>query len=87
LVENILKIYREPCHKLKESPADAAVIGSEVFNVPENIFLKVLLRDLDNWEINTEIDREGLNNAVKIQKDIGVLGSDFSVENLIFNTG
>jgi hypothetical protein len=48
LVENILKIYRESYHKIKESPADAAVIGSEGFNVPENIFLKALLRDLDN---------------------------------------
>lgn len=78
LVRRAMEAYRESCRAIKENPGEASAFGAQVFRLKKEIFSRALFRDLDSWELDAQIDREGMKNCVKIQKVTGAIPREFT---------
>ena len=76
LLARILEGFRNACRYIQENPAETIELGSKLFDVSTEVFRGALHRDLANWEVDAEVDMEGLNNCLKIQAEAGAITCD-----------
>jgi len=84
LLESLLNGYRESVRRIREDTKSAAAYGSLLFKVEKKVFHKALERNFANWEMDARIDMPGLENCLKIQKDLGAACSDIKIFNMVF---
>ena len=83
LVQRALEAYRESCRAIKEDLEEATVFGAQVFRLKKDIFRRALNRDLDNWELNKQVDREGMENCLRIQKETGSVSLELENQGIL----
>ena len=83
VVNRVLDAYRRSAKSIKESPEETTAYGSRLFRMKKAVFRKALDRSLPNWETEGKIDREGLRNAIRIQREMGAIPRDIAVEELV----
>ncbi len=83
LIHRALEAYRESCRAIKAEPEEAVILGAQVFRMKKEIFRRALYRDLDSWEIDAQIDLEGLENGVEVQKQLGAIPLEFDLEGVV----
>lgn len=83
LIHRALEAYRESCRAIKADPEEAVALGAQVFRMKKEIFRRALYRDLDSWEIDAQIDLEGLTNGVEVQKQLGAIPLAFDLEGVV----
>ncbi len=72
-VRRVMKAFRRSCRSIKENPEEAAAFGAQVFRLKKDIFQPAMLRGLETWELNAELDIEGMENCLSIQQEIGAI--------------
>jgi NitT/TauT family transport system substrate-binding protein len=80
LLARILEGFRNACRHIRKNPEEAIELGSKLFDVSAEVFRGALHRDLANWEVDAQVDIEGLNNCLKIQAESGAITCD--IDNL-----
>ncbi len=80
-----LQAYRKSCNEIRKNQDEAVAFGAQVFQLKKGIFRKALLRDLANWEFETRIDMEGMENCIRIQKEIGAVSHGVEALSMIWN--
>jgi NitT/TauT family transport system substrate-binding protein len=83
-VEGILDAYKRSSKSIKDEPERTIGYGAKLFQMKKEMFRKALERSLPNWEEGGRIDRDGLNNAIRIQEEIGALSRRIDVEELLY---
>jgi len=83
VVNRVLNAYRRSAKSIKEGPEETTAYGSRLFRMKKAVFRKALDRSLPNWETEGKIDREGLRNAIRIQREMGAIPRDIAVEELV----
>ena len=83
VVNRVLDAYRRSAKSIKESPEETTAYGSRLFRMKKAVFRKALDRSLPNWETEGKIDREGLRNAIRIQREMGAIPREIAVEELV----
>ena len=76
LLARLLVGFRKTCRYIQENPEETIELGSKLFDVSTEVFRGALHRDLVNWEVDAEVDIEGLNNCLKIQAEAGAITCD-----------
>lgn len=71
-IQKIMDAYREACKEIYQNPEAGIALGAKTFDVKPEIFEKALKRNLNSWALHASIDFEGLQNAIKVQKEMGV---------------
>jgi len=83
MVNRVLDAYRRSAKSIKEGPEETTAYGSRLFRMKKAVFRKALDRSLPNWEGEGKLDREGLRNAIRIQREMGAIPRDIDVEELV----
>jgi ABC-type nitrate/sulfonate/bicarbonate transport system substrate-binding protein len=83
LLRRALEAYRLSSHGIRENLDEAAALGAQVFRLKKSIFRRALLRDLDNWEFDIKIDREGMANCIHIQQQLGAIPSGIDAGSIV----
>jgi len=72
-VHRAMNAFRRSCRTIKENPEEAAAFGAQVFRLKKDVFQLALLRGLDTWELDAELNLEGMENCLDIQKETGAV--------------
>ena len=83
VVNRVLDAYRRSAKSIKEGPEETTAYGSRLFRMKKAVFRKALDRSLPNWETEGKIDREGLRNAIRIQREMGAIPREIAGEELV----
>jgi hypothetical protein len=83
LLARLMHAFRRACRSIKDDPGRTTVIGSRVFGVTPEVFECALQRDLSRWEIDAQLDRAGLESALGVQKSMGLVEADFSLDEMV----
>jgi hypothetical protein len=51
-----------------------------VFQLPKAVVLRALQRDLGHWELDGRLDRPGLENCLRVQREMGCAAPGLEVE-------
>lgn len=84
LLRRLMRAFRRSCRSIKDDPAQAVTLGNKVFGVAPEVFEKALMRDLPRWEIGARLDSAGLQCALEIQANMGVVSEDNLAEDMVF---
>ena len=84
VVSRALEAYRVSSNAIRENQEEAVSFGAQVFHLKKEIFRKALLRDLANWEFDLNIDRVGMENCIRIQKELGVIPPEVNVSSMLW---
>ena len=84
LVRRILGAYRKSARCISENIEESVVFGSQLFKIKKDVFRKAVEKSLPRWETEAQIDVKGLDNAIKIQKQIGALRPDFKKDKMLW---
>ena len=83
LLGRLMHAFRNACRSIKDHPGPTIALGSRVFGVAPEVFEIALMRDLPRWQINAQLDRAGLQNALNVQEELGVSASDLSLDEMV----
>ncbi len=75
--------FRESCRRILENTEVAVSFGAQVFQIPKEDFRRALLRDLERWEFDAQLDIEGMENCLRVQKETGAAPADLQLEGMI----
>ena len=67
-VRRAMDAFRRSCRSIKENLEEATAFGAQVFRVKKSVFQQALYRGLESWELDAELDLEGMQNCVSIQQ-------------------
>lgn len=82
LLQRAITAFRQSCLSLSENIEEAAAIGGEVFEIETDAFRKSLERNLPSWELNAQLDKEGMQNCFRIQKEMGAVPQNFDFRDI-----
>lgn len=71
LLERAMGAFRRSCRAVAGDPEGAAAYGAQVFRLPKAVFRKALLRDLERWALDAQLDLEGMDNCLRVQAQMG----------------
>ena len=83
LLGRLMHAFRQACRSIKDRPRQTAEVGSRVFGVTPEVFERALQRDLPRWETDARLDLGGLQSALRVQEEMGLLAADISLEELV----
>lgn len=83
LLMRLMHAFRKACRSIRDNPDATLSLGSNVYGMAPDIFKHALLRDLPRWEVDTRLDRVGLQNALDVQKTLGVPTSALSLNEMV----
>ena len=83
LIRRAMDGFRAACRRIVENPGEAASFGAQVFRIAKEDFRRALLRDLEHWEIDARLDVQGMENCLRVQKEMGSVPSDLRLEGAI----
>ena len=83
LLARLMHAFRQACRSIKDRPGQTTRLGSRVFGVTPEVFEHALQRDLPRWETDARLDLAGLQSALKVQEDMGLETSDFSLDEMV----
>ena len=83
LLTRLMQAFRQSCRSIMDRPAKTIEPGSRVFGVIPEVFEKALLRDLPRWEIDARLDMEGLENALTVQAEMGLITADLDLDEMV----
>lgn len=82
LLQRAMTAFRQSCRSLSENIEEAAGIGGKVFDIEADAFRKSLERNLPTWELDAQLDKEGMENCFRIQKEMGAVPQDFDFQDI-----
>ena len=68
LARRAMNGFRRSCRAIKENPEEAAAFGAQVFQLKTEVFQQALMRGLETWELDAQLDVEGMKNCVQSQE-------------------
>jgi NitT/TauT family transport system substrate-binding protein len=83
LVQRVMDGFRESSREVAEHPEEAVSFGAQVFRIPRDDFRRALLRDLERWELEARLDMQGMENCLRVQKEMGCVPADLGLEGMI----
>jgi len=83
LVRRAMDGFRASCRGIEKRPEEAASFGAQVFRISRGDFLRALLRDLEHWELDARLDVQGMENCLRVQKEMGCVPADLRLEGMI----
>jgi NitT/TauT family transport system substrate-binding protein len=83
LIRRAMDAFRASCRGIKEHPEEAASFGAQVFRIPREDFRRALQRDLERWELDAQLDLEGMENCLEAQKQMGSVPAGLALEGMI----
>lgn len=83
LARRALQAFRASCRAVAQDPRAAASFGAQVFRLPREVLLRALLRDLPSWELEAELDPEGLRSCLRLQVELGAVPASLPLGDLI----
>jgi len=83
LIQRAMDGFRESCRGILENTEDAVSFGAQVFQIPKEDFRRALLRDLERWEFDAQLDIEGMENCLRVQQEMGAVPADLQLEGMI----
>jgi NitT/TauT family transport system substrate-binding protein len=83
-IRKVLEAYRTAAMQIQADPDGCIGLGSRVFGVPPDVFRKALERNLTHWAVDGQVDLEGMENALEIQKEMGVVERDTAVDDMLY---
>jgi ABC-type nitrate/sulfonate/bicarbonate transport system substrate-binding protein len=82
LIRRAMDAYRASCRGIVENLQEAASFGAQVFRIPKEDFRRALFRDLRRWELDARLDLQGMENCLRVQKQMGSVPSDLELEGM-----
>jgi NitT/TauT family transport system substrate-binding protein len=83
LIRRAMEAFRESCREVVEHPGEAASFGAQVFRIPREDFRRALLRDLQRWELDARLDLQGMENCLRVQKQMGCVPAGLRLEGMV----
>lgn len=83
LIHRAMEGFRASCRGIVEHTEAAVSFGAQVFRIPKEDFRRALLRDLERWELDARLDLQGMENCLRIQKEMGSVPDDMRLEGMI----
>jgi ABC-type nitrate/sulfonate/bicarbonate transport system substrate-binding protein len=83
LIQRAMDGFRASCRGIVDRPEEAASFGAQVFRIPREDFRHALLRDVEHWELDARLDLEGMENCLKVQKQMGCVPSGLQLPGMI----
>jgi len=83
LLGRLMQAFRQACRSIKDRPGQTTDVGSRVFGVTPVVFDRALQRDLPRWETDARLDMDGLQSALKVQEEMGLVTADLSVDEMV----
>lgn len=83
LLTALMAGYRQTVRQMAADPEACIPLGSKMFGVEPAVFRSALNRHLPNLEPNAAIDLEGLENCIRIQRELGAIPRDIQPEEMI----
>ena len=83
LLGRLMQAFRLSCRSIMDRPGQTIELGSRVFGVIPEVFERALQRDLPRWEIDARLDMEGLQSALKVQQEMGLVTAEISLEEMV----
>ena len=71
LLKAAMAAFRKSSQAVAADPEAAAAYGAQVFGLPKSVFRRALMRDLEHWELDARLDRQGLENCLRVQTEMG----------------
>jgi hypothetical protein len=75
--------FRESCRAVVENPEETTSFGAQVFRIPKQDFRRALLRDLQRWAVDARLNVPGMENCLRVQKDLGCVPADLRLDGMI----
>jgi ABC-type nitrate/sulfonate/bicarbonate transport system substrate-binding protein len=83
LIQRAMDGFRESCRGILEDTEDAVSFGAQVFRLPKEDFRRALLRDLERWEVDARLDINGMENCLRVQREMGAVSADLRLDGMI----
>ena len=83
LAARLLHAFRQACRSIKARPADTVALGSRIFGVSPGVFEAALQRDLSRWQTDARLDTAGLQAALGVQAEMGLLTTSLRVDEMV----
>jgi NitT/TauT family transport system substrate-binding protein len=83
LITRLMTAFRNACQYIHSHPEDTLKLGCDTFKVNRAVFRRALYRHLPHWQVDARIDFTGLQNALDIQKTLGIAIGDISLEQMV----
>ncbi|HTX92066.1 MAG TPA: ABC transporter substrate-binding protein, partial [Anaerolineales bacterium] len=83
LVRRAMSAFRLSCRTIKENPEEAAAFGAQVFKLKMQIFRRAMLRGLETWELDGQLDLEGMGNCLHIQEATGAIPAGLDLSSMV----
>jgi ABC-type nitrate/sulfonate/bicarbonate transport system substrate-binding protein len=83
LIRRAMDAFRASCRGIVTNQEEAASLGAQVFRIPKGDFRRALLRDLERWELDARLDVQGMENCLRVQKEMGCVAHDLRLEGMI----
>ena len=75
--------YRQAVRLMAADPQACVPLGSNIFGVEPAVFRRALNRHLPDLEPDAAIDREGLENCIRIQRELGAIPVKIRPEEMV----
>lgn len=73
LVRRAMAAFCQSCLAIREKQEEAAAFGAQVFRLEKDIVMRAILRGLETWELDGQLDIDGVQNCVRVQQDQGAI--------------
>lgn len=83
LLAALMAGYRQTVRRMAADPEACVLSGSRMFGVDPAVFRMALNRHLPNLEPDAQIDPEGLENCIRIQRELGAIHKEILPEEII----
>jgi hypothetical protein len=75
--------YRQSVREMASHPEDCIELGSELFQVAPAVFRSALRRHLTDPEMDARIDLQGLENCIRIQRELGAVAGEVAAAAMV----
>ena len=83
LLGRLMQAFRQACRSITDRPGQTTDVGSRVFGVAPEVFERALQRDLPRWETDARLDMDGLQSALKVQEEMGLVPADLVLGEMV----
>lgn len=83
LARRAMNGFRRSCRAIKENPEEAAAFGAQVFRLKTEVFQRAMMRGLETWELDAQLDMEGMENCLGIHEEIGAIPAELDLPAMV----
>ena len=83
IIQKVMDAYREACVEISQNPEAAIALGAKTFDVKPEVFKNALTRNLNSWVLDASVDFEGLENAIQVQREMGVTVPELDINKMV----